>query len=369
VDDAARIREHPLQGGEDAVNDPLSNDPGVSGMTVTAVRPLLAAAQAATDRIASELRAVGDTLPEDAARTLRESVRALHVALLQLHAAHGGEVRATPRHRVDPLRVVCEVAEAAQLDGVDVEVEAQGGIGEVDVDEGELRRLLRWLVDRATTSTTGAVRVGVRGDGDEVAVELPWHDEIAAEVGAHERAWLQRAVEALAGRLVFDHGRVQVRVPREPSLPLDSSFGDLAREVTDLRRERVTHAREVERATCALHSAQLEADAARRQLTRVERSTLRAVGDLQRTFESLEAMSGLVANPDSLGRDLQAVTQSGLARVMELVAEVDTAAMTAANSVAPAWSDAPHPSGIHAPRELLAVIEEDGELDDDPTPR
>ena len=93
------------------------------------------------------------------------------------------------------------------------------------------------------------------------------------------------------------------------------------------------------------------------------------MGDLQRTFESLEAMSGLVANPDSLGRDLQAVTQSGLARVMELVAEVDTAAMTAANSVAPAWSGAPHPSGIVAPRELLAVIEEDGVLDGDPTPR
>ncbi|MEZ4389505.1 MAG: hypothetical protein R3A48_00305 [Polyangiales bacterium] len=348
------------------MNDPFSKVDGASGVTV--VRPLLGAAQAAADRLASEIRALGDSLPEPSAGTVRESLRALHAALGRLHEVHGGSIPPTPRVRVDPLRVVCEVAEAAQFEGVEVEVEARGAAGELDVDEGELRRLLRWLVERATPSTSGAVGVGVVGELAEVTVSLPWHDEFAEGVSAPEHAWLERAADALGARLGFGEGRVRLILPREFAVSQGASLGDLARELDELRRERLSQAQEVERATCALHSAQLEAEAARRQLLRVERSTLRAVGDLQQTFESLEAMAGLVVESDGIGRDLQTVSQSGMARVMELVAEVDTAAMASAHSVAPAWSDAPHASGIHAPRELLEIIEDEG-YDDDPTPR
>lgn len=332
------------------------------------VRPLLGAAQSAADRLASEIRALGDSLPEPVGRTMRESLRALHAALTQLDEVHGGSIRPSHSARVDPLKVMCEVAEAAHFDGVAVELDARGAFGELNVDESELRRMLRWLVDRASSNTTGTVRVEMRGEAGEVVLCLPWHDEFAESVSAQEQAWLERSVDALAGRLEFADGRVHVRLPRGGAAPAESSFGDLAREVNDLRRERLSHAQEVERATCALHSAQLEAEAARRQLSRIERSTLRAVADLQHTFESLEAMAGLVVESDGIGRDLQVVSQSGLARVMELVAEVDTAAMSSANSIAPTWSDAPNLSGIQAPRELLDLIEEEG-FDSDPTPR
>lgn len=355
-----------------AANDPTSSDRGGQSGELVVARPLLAAAQAATDRLASEIRALGEGVSEPAASTLRESLRALHSALFQLHALHGGPALPTPpRARVDPLSVACEVTEEAQEEGMPVEIDVRGAVGTIHADGTELRRLLRWLVDRAVSSTSGAVRVRVEAEGAWVAFDLPWHDEIAEGVAAQERAWLERAAGAIAGRLVFADGRVRVLLPREAALPFDSSLEELAQEVQDLRRQRATHAHEVERTTCALHSAQLEAEALRRQLGRVERSTLRAVGDLQRTFESLEAMAGLVADPDGLGRDLGVITQSGLARVMELVAEVDTAAMTAANSVSPAWSGPPADAHFEAPRDLLAVIEEESlsVTQDDPTPR
>lgn len=340
---------------------------------VSRMRALLAAAQAAADRLAGEVRALEGAVPDASAGALREGLRALNTALFQMHALHGGPSLATPvRARVDPLSVACEVSEEAHAEGLDVEVDARGAIGTVDVDRGELRRLLRWLVDRALSSTTGAVRVGLGCVDDAVVFELPWHDELSEGVAAQERAWLERAVTAIAGRLAFDEGRVRVILPREASEPFDSSLEELAREVRVLRRERQTHAHEVERTSCALHSAQVEVEALRRQLTRVEHSTLRAVGDLQRTFESLEAMAGLVSDPDGLSRDLETVTQSGLARVMELVAEVDTAAMSAANSVTPGWQGPASLAGIQAPRDLLAVIEEEENLaitQDDPTPR
>jgi hypothetical protein len=355
------------------VNDPFLKDRAVSGVAETPVlRPLLASAQAATDRLASEIRALEGALPDPSASALREGLRALHAALFQMHALHGGPVLARPaRARVDPLSVVCDVVEEAQQEGLAVEVDARGTIGTIDASGPELQRLLRWLVDRATSGTSGVVRVVVSADGPTVVVALPWHDEIAEGVGAQERDWLERAAGALSGRLDFVEGKVRLLLPREATVPFDSSLEELAREVQDLRRERQTRAHEVERSTCALRSAQVEAELARRQLSRIERSTLRAVGDLQKTFESLDAMSGLVADPDGLGRDLQAVSQSGLARVMELVAEVDTAAMTAANSVTPPWSQIPSARGIHVAEDLLAVIEEDDPsiTQDDPTPR
>lgn len=356
------------------MKEPLANERGTDEATVGSLaRPLLAAAQAASDRLASEIRALEGAVSEPAASTIRESVRALHTALFQMHALHGGPALAKPvRARIDPLSIACEVTEEAQSEGLSVEVDARGTIGTIAVDGGELRRLLRWLVDRALSSTSGTVRLGVSPEGDSVAFELPWHDELSEGLAAQERAWLERAAGALAGRLAFVDGCVRLMLPREATVPFDSSLEELAREVQDLRRERQTHAHEVERTSCALHSAQLEAEALRRQLSRIERSTLRAVGDLQKTFESLEAMAGLVADPNGLGRDLEAVTQSGLARVMELVAEVDTAAMSAGSSLSPAWSGPPSDAGIQAPPDLLAVIEEEESLtitQDDPTPR
>lgn len=357
-----------------ALKEPMARDRTADGsQEVPLVRPLLAAAQAASDRLASEIRAIEGAVPEPAAGALRESLRALHAALFQMHALHGGPALPTPvRARVDPLSVACEVVEEAQAEGLAVEVNARGTVGTIDVDGVELRRLLRWLVDRALSNASGAVRVSVFAEEDSVVFELPWHDELSEGVAAQERAWLERAVGAIAGRLGFVEGRARVLLPREATVPFDSSLEELAREVQDLRRERATHAHEVERTSCALHSAQLETELLRRQLSRIERSTIRAVGDLQKTFESLEAMAGLVADPDGLGRDLETVTQSGLARVMELVAEVDTAAMSAANSMTPAWSGPPSDAGIQAPADLLAVIEEEESLavtQDDPTPR
>lgn len=335
-------------------------------------RPLLSAAQASSDRLASELRALQGVIPEHAAGTLRESLRALHSALFQLHALNGTTPQAgPPRSRVDALGLACEVVEAARAEGLSVEIDARGPTCAIEAEAGALHRLLRWLLDRAASGSTAAVRLGLGSTKTAVSFEVPWSDELPEVVRAQERAWLERAVGALAGRVSFEGSRVRVLLPRAATLPAESTFEELTRELRDLRHERATRAHEVERASCALHSAQREAEALRRQLTHVEQRVAAAVDDLQKTFESLEAMAKLVSEPEGFGRELESVTHSGLGRVMELSIDLDTASLSTASSVSPTWSGPPA-SGVFAPpRDLLAILDAPMRAvgDDDPGSR
>ncbi|MEZ4409805.1 MAG: hypothetical protein R3A52_25525 [Polyangiales bacterium] len=298
-------------------------------------RPLLSAVQAAADRVQREFRALGGDRVR-ALEPLAAELKALHVALFQIHALYGGVLDPGPGVPVDAVSLLYTVADEVYDAGVRVRVECRSPGGVFHADPPAARRILKFLVDRASAVLTDRwVPVTVLVSADAVAFEIPWEEEEGNLLTLlEERAWLESEVAAQRGVFTTDGARARLefaRVPLEQDVETPES---LVREVLDLRRERDTFLLQVERTSSELQVMQSESEDLRRRFNRLERTLTAAAGDLGRAFESIEALSGLLSPDEPMRNDIESAARLGGARVEELAAEVETLSA----SQAPVWA-------------------------------
>src|ERR1019366_8598600 len=164
--------------------------------------------------------------------------------MLEIH----GALRSVARPEQVPLDAVglaWEVAEEAQTDGLSVRVEAYSRSGVFHGDVGELRRILRLLIERAAAADVAPwIVVGVTVTSAEVIYEVPWG---AVETAADEaeREWLRRAARRQAGTLTTAGGCARGGLP-VAARARESDVDALRDEVDALRRQSETYARELD---------------------------------------------------------------------------------------------------------------------------
>lgn len=347
-----------------APDDSDEREGTVDDARVQMTRPLLSAAHGAADRISSELRAMGgDHNPGFG--PLRDAVRSLHTALFHLHALYGGVLQrsAAQPTSIDAVALAWKLADEYSDGAVRLRVECRVPSALVLVDNGGLRRVLAFVIERAAAvQTDGRVTLGVRMEAERVGLDLPWEDDVAsAAVLVEERRWITQEASQLGGSAAFGSGVLTLWLPRQLAVADAQAPEVLVREVLDLRRERDTFIHHVERTTSELAAIQSETEDLRRRMSRMERSMAGAVNDLHRTFDSISALSGMVKGNPALRSDLIAESQRGEARVDQFLDEVEAVTSAGALSLVRDGTEDPRDeqssASLAAPR--AAVFEDD----------
>lgn len=133
-----------------------------------------------------------------------------------------------PAGLVDALAVAQEVAEEFGAERLQVTVEATPGDARVPGNASDLRRVLRWMIDRSSTIEGGApwvaLRVAVSDEG--VAYELPWFGTARAATAALESELFDEAVAELGATFQVSGLRARLELPRvwSGSAPLVSGL-------------------------------------------------------------------------------------------------------------------------------------------------
>lgn len=132
-----------------------------------------------------------------------------------------------PLGTVDALTVAQEVAEDFVAERLHVSVEPTPGDARVPAVASDLRRVLRWMIERSSTIEGGAPWVTLRVVvGDEVvAYELPWFGTARAASGDAESTLFDEAVAELGATFLVAGLRARLELPRmQPMAPVVSGI-------------------------------------------------------------------------------------------------------------------------------------------------
>lgn len=293
---------------------------------------LTIAAGAATDRLAVTVRALrpDSTIDGATVSALHGDVRLLHAAVEHLRALHSeGDLVARPAPELlDAGAIARDVAEELQAEGLHVQVEASAEGLVFPGHAPEVRRILRWMIERASSADAAPwIRVNIIASDGSVAFELPWPEDDASTTSSAEREWLVHLIHEQAGTLSTRGFRARVAFPLEAEARDVLRDPDaLAREIAALREQRSAQMRDSSAVLAQLRATQAELSVARAHATRLE-STLRAAAlDMQRMFEGIGGAAAALAERDAGASELQAGVQSALDRVVALLRETDTRA-------------------------------------------
>lgn len=331
----ARVSPSPVRDAPRAVRAPAKAVPDELDTIAVA---LTASAGAATDRIASAVRALApDAAPDPAAlAALQTDVRTLHAAMTHLRALHGeGDLVARPAPELlDASTLACEVAEELLAEGLQVQVEgAREGLL-FPGNAPDVRRILRWVIARATASDGAPwVRLQVTVDEGSVVFDLPWPEDDASSTADTERDWLVHLIHEQAGSLSTRGFRARVAFPLEPSARDVLRDPDtLAREIVALREQRVVYARESSAVQSQLIAAQSELALLRAYAARLEGTLREAALDLRRNLENVTGSVAALAERDAAAVDVQSGVQTALDRVVLLLQEASVSAYETSQS-------------------------------------
>ena len=299
---------------------------------------LTASAGAATDRIASAARALSpDVTPEPAAlAALQTDVRTLRAAMEHLRALHAeSDLVARPAPEIlDASALAFEVSEELLAEGLHVQVESSREGLLFPGNAAAMRRILRWVIARATASDGAPwVRLQVTPDEGSVVFDLPWPEDDASATADTERDWLVHLIHEQAGTLSTRGFRARL------AFPLESSARDvlrdpdaLSREIAALREQRVTHARESAAAQAQLQAMQSELAHLRAYAARLEGTLREGALDLQRDLEALGGAAAALAERDPAASAVQSGVQTALDRVVLLLQDASVSAYETSQS-------------------------------------
>ncbi len=286
---------------------------------------LTEAASAATDRLAATVRTLRPegALNGSTVSALHTDVRLLHAAVDHLRALHAeGDVVAKPAPELlDAASIARDIAEELQAEGLHVQIEASGAGLVFPGHAPDVRRILRWMIERATAADSAPwLRLSIAADEGSVAFELPWPEDDASTTAGAEREWLVHLIHEQAGTLSTRGFRARVAFPLEsPSRDVMRDPDALTREITALREQRAAQARESASVTAQLRAAQAELAFVRAYATRLE-SMLRAGAlDLQRTLDGIGGSAAALAEHDPNASEVQTGVQRALDRVVVLL--------------------------------------------------
>jgi hypothetical protein len=299
---------------------------------------LTVAAGAATDRLAATVRTLRPEGALDGATVsaLHTDVRLLHAAVDHLRALHAeGDFVARPAPELlQAAAIAREVAEELQAEGLHVQVDAPSDPLVFPGHAPDVRRVLRWMIERATAADSAPwLRLTiVAGDGS-VSFELPWPEDDATTTASAEREWLVHLIHEQAGTLSTRGFKARVTFPLEAeSRDVMRDPDALAREITALREQRATQVRESAAVLAQLRATQTELGFARAYASRLE-STLRSAAlDLQRTLEGIGGAAAALAERDPGASEVQSGVQSALDRVVTLLQDAGVHVQESAES-------------------------------------
>ncbi len=314
--------------------DPSSSFGRRSGLAPVGSRPdeldtiavaLTEAASAATDRLSATVRTLRpeSALDGTTVSALHTDVRLLHAAVDHLRALHAeGDVVAKPAPELlDAASVARDVAEELQAEGLHVQIDASAGGLVFPGHAPDVRRILRWMIERATAADSAPwIRLNIGADEGSVAFELPWPEDDASTTAGAEREWLVHLIHEQAGTLSTRGFRARVAFPLEsPARDVMRDPDALAREIASLREQRVAQARESATVLAQLRAAQAELGFVRAYATRLESMLRAAALDLQRTLDGVGGSAAALAEHDPNASEVQSGVQRALDRVVLLL--------------------------------------------------
>jgi hypothetical protein len=121
-----------------------------------------------------------------------------------------------PHDLIDVLAIARDVSEDYQAEGLHVRVEHGGGNTCVPGVFGDLRRVLRWMIERSSDIEGGTPWVALRVFAEEgvVGYELPWFGTARAATGEVESALFDEAVAELGASFQVSGLRARLELPR-----------------------------------------------------------------------------------------------------------------------------------------------------------
>jgi hypothetical protein len=319
----------------------------------TIAAALTVAASAATDRLAATVRTLRPegSLDGTTVTALHTDVRLLHAAVDHLRALHAeGEAVARPAPELlDASLVARDVAEELQAEGLHVQIEASASGLVFPGHAPEVRRILRWMIERATAADSAPwLRLNILSDEGSVAFELPWPEDDASPTAGAEREWLVHLIHEQAGTLTTRGFRARVSFPLETgSRDVMRDPDALAREISALREQRAAQTRESASVLAQLRATQTELSFVRAYATRLESMLRGAALDLQRNLERIGGTAAALAERDAGASEVQSGVQAALDRVSVLLHDAGIPLReTAESRVSPrVYSEEPDPIG------------------------
>lgn len=127
-----------------------------------------------------------------------------------------------PTEVVDALAIAQEVAEDFQAEGLHVRVEHGAGDTRVPGVAADLRRVLRWMIERSSDIEGGTPWIALRVFAEEGAVgyELPWFGTARAATGEVESTLFEGAVADLGASFLVSGLRARLELPRAWGVPV-----------------------------------------------------------------------------------------------------------------------------------------------------